>query len=86
MTSEQHYRIAERLLADEDFWSRRCFDEEDAARDQRTRELAQVHATLAAAGVTRQDVDRFEREDEAHLASLPRHTLDSLGIQRRGPR
>lgn len=81
MTSEQHYRMAEKLLRDEEISHEICSAKTDsvAAAQQRTssleangrlREIVLIHATLASAGITQADVDRMDAEDEDEMARL----------------
>jgi hypothetical protein len=61
LTSEQHYAIAEKLLAD-----LRHLDKIGLhASTGRLQGIAQIHATLACAGITEFDVERFEARDKA---------------------
>lgn len=79
LTSEQHYRVAEKLLADEDVSWRVCNGgpqdllSKVRASDARIREVALVHAALASAGITQADVERMDAEDEAEMDRLRVH-------------
>lgn len=81
MTSEQHYRLAEKLLADEEKSHQICSADTDSlatARlrcsirksNDRLRERILIHAALASAGITQADVDRMDAEDQAKLDRL----------------
>lgn len=84
MTSEQHYRLAEKLLSDEEKSHQICSADTDSVATARLRSAIQesngrlrervlIHAALAGAGITQADVDRMDAEDKAEIDRLRVH-------------